>query len=349
MSKVVLEQSKGPATSSEVNKETKVQDNYKEGSKVEKEEVDNKLRSEGSDKEAANEKKKHVSGSGKEVDEGLEDVKNAFDGRDGFTIVHNLAQFETPSTYLNCGLDRCCELDTKNEYFMYENTPGPETLEETKAKDILMVAREKSDIYFKNPCFCFNCLLCGLIYCCHCDCSRLRAFTMLVFAKEDDGVNLGTGVGENDYAGRKPIILIKRKCRADCCCCCPDTLQSVQVTDGSGNLLGSIEQLCQASDGWIPNSRTFEAKDEANNVIYTIQTPYTITVYPCIGNEVAFSMHDGDGTEVGAITRTVANLQKDEFSDTDQLRIDYPENCDFKMKAVLLAATILFDYVLYTN
>ena len=172
---------------------------------------------------------------------------------------------------------------------------------------------------------------------------------MLVFAKEDDGVNLGTGVGENDYAGRKPIILIKRKCRADCCCCCPDTLQSVQVTDGSGNLLGSIEQLCQASDGWIPNSRTFEAKDEANNVIYTIQTPYTITVYPCIGNEVAFSMHDGDGTEVGAITRTVANLQKDEFSDTDQLRIDYPENCDFKMKAVLLAATILFDYVLYTN
>ena len=115
MSKVVLEQSEGPATSSEVNKETKVEDNYKEGSKVEEEEIDNKLRSEGSDKEAVIEKHKHVSGSGKEVDEGLEDVKNAFDGRDGFTIVHNLAQFETPSTYLNCGLDRCCELDTKNK------------------------------------------------------------------------------------------------------------------------------------------------------------------------------------------------------------------------------------------
>ena len=44
MSTVVLEQSNGPATSSEVNKVIKVEDNDKEGNKVEEEEVDKKYR-----------------------------------------------------------------------------------------------------------------------------------------------------------------------------------------------------------------------------------------------------------------------------------------------------------------
>ena len=58
---------------------------------------------------------------------------------------------------------------------------------------------------------------------------------------------------------------------------------------------------------------------------------------------------DSDGNEVGDIVKVHDNIAKEAFTDDDRFFINYPVGCSIKMKAVILAAMILFDYLFYEN
>ena len=55
---------------------------------------------------------------------------------------------------------------------------------------------------------------------------------------------------------------------------------------------------------------------------------------------------DGD-TEVGKITKQWSGLGKEMFSDAENFGVSFPIDLDVKMKAVLLAAVFLVDFMFF--
>ena len=55
------------------------------------------------------------------------------------------------------------------------------------------------------------------------------------------------------------------------------------------------------------------------------------------------------GEEVGTISKTSSNVGKELFTDGDRFVINFPPGCPPEMKANLLAATILFDFLFYED
>ena len=53
--------------------------------------------------------------------------------------------------------------------------------------------------------------------------------------------------------------------------------------------------------------------------------------------------------EVGSITKQFGNVVKEALTDSDKFKVIFPEDANPKVKAVLLAAVILFDYLFYEN
>ena len=69
----------------------------------------------------------------------------------------------------------------------------------------------------------------------------------------------------------------------------------------------------------------------------------------CILPEAKFMVKDTEGNEVGLISKVFGEMTIEAFTDSDQFQIIFPEDCEPKMKALLLAAAILFDYIFYES
>ena len=91
----------------------------------------------------------------------------------------------------------------------------------------------------------------------------------------------------------------------------------------------------------------FQISDSSQEVIYTIRTPCVLTTYCC--TEVAFDILDKEGNEVGKIVKQSENVAKEAFTDADRFMIIFPADCNAEMKAVLLGALFLFDYLFYED
>ena len=91
----------------------------------------------------------------------------------------------------------------------------------------------------------------------------------------------------------------------------------------------------------------FEISNSDKEVIYSIHTPCVLTT--CCCTEVAFTIIDKEGKEVGDIAKQSANVAKEVLTDADRFLINFPEDCDVEMKAVLIGALFLFDYLFYED
>ena len=180
-------------------------------------------------------------------------------------------------------------------------------------KTTLFAAEEDSLWCLRNPCLCCDCIC----WCCHSTCASRRSFTMTLTA----------GSSQN------PLVLeMERPCRSDCLPCC---LQKISVQ--------------QTSDCVLPFTMCglFQISDSSQEVIYTIRTPCVLTTYCC--TEVAFAILDKEGNEVGKIVKQSENVAKEAFTDADRFMIIFPADCNAEMKAVLLGALFLFDYLFYED
>ena len=139
---------------------------------------------------------------------------------------------------------------------------------------------------------------------------------------------------------KDPIMIIKRNCRPSCFPLC---LQSVQVHDSAGLLIGSIHQRFRC---WTLCGM-FDVMNENEEVVYTVYTPCILTTLCC--TEAVFAVYNTEEEEVGSITKEFGNVVKEALTDSDKFKVIFPEDANPKMKAVLLAAVILFDYLFYEN
>ncbi|XP_075527762.1 phospholipid scramblase 3-like [Dermacentor variabilis] len=135
------------------------------------------------------------------------------------------------------------------------------------------------------------------------------------------------------------VMRLFRPLRCDCslCWCC---LQVMDVHDGSGAVMGHIRMECTILN---PN---FSVLDSENNAVLMIRGPlWTSSI--CF-EDVVFDILTMDGvTKIGAITKVWGGLLKEYFTDADNFAVTFPLDLNVKIKAVLLGAVFLIDFIYF--
>ena len=112
----------------------------------------------------------------------------------------------------------------------------------------------------------------------------------------------------------------------------------------------------------------FEVRDAEGDAQFVIQVPCVLTtcwcnqvsslsyVEPPQRSEIGLSPPQADfvirnmkGENVGTISKTSSNMGKEFFTDGDRFHIEFPANCPPEMKATLLGAVFLLDFLFYED
>ncbi|XP_065887721.1 phospholipid scramblase 1-like [Dysidea avara] len=134
------------------------------------------------------------------------------------------------------------------------------------------------------------------------------------------------------------VIHLERplRCSGWCCFCC---LQELEVQAPPGQVVGYVKQDCTFV---YPN---FTIENESHEPILTIKGPLC-TCRCC--SDVEFQVMSGDGSQqVGKISKQWSGLVKEWFTDADNFGIQFPMDLDVKMKAVMIGACMLIDFMFF--
>ncbi|XP_028156275.1 phospholipid scramblase 1 isoform X3 [Ostrinia furnacalis] len=134
------------------------------------------------------------------------------------------------------------------------------------------------------------------------------------------------------------VIHLHRPLACDSCLC-PCWLQSMEVSAPPGTVIGSIEQQ------WSLCKPCYDIKNAAGDVVLKIKGPFC--TYSICG-DIEFNVYSKDGeTKVGKITKQWSGLAREAFTDSDYFGINFPMDLDVKIKAVLLGACFLIDFMFF--
>ncbi|TGZ67657.1 hypothetical protein CRM22_004675 [Opisthorchis felineus] len=150
----------------------------------------------------------------------------------------------------------------------------------------------------------------------------------------------------HDNSGME-VIRIKRPYKYACCgqcfsCveCCQDELT---IEAPVGQVVGYVKQI---QDGC--NIR-YVVKDASENVVLRIHGP-SYCHCACFGEDVNFMIMSADGnTEVGRITKQWSNIIQEMFTDADNFGIAFPMDLDVWVKATLIGAVFLIDFMFFES
>lgn len=141
-----------------------------------------------------------------------------------------------------------------------------------------------------------------------------------------------------DNNQREVIHLVRPyRCNAWCCFCC---LQEMEVQSPPGTTIGFIKQDCTFIYPW------FSVQNADGETVLKIKGP----CWTCRWCDIEFQILSADGTqEVGKITKQWSGLAKEYFTDADNFGIQFPMDLDVKMKATMLAACFLIDFMFFED
>ncbi|XP_058517139.1 phospholipid scramblase 1-like [Ochotona princeps] len=152
-------------------------------------------------------------------------------------------------------------------------------------------------------------------------CGATRPFTMTIYD------NLG-----------QDVITIHKALRCSCCLsrCC---LQKLKVEAPPGNKIGYV---CQSFHPFLPK---FKIKNENKEDIMKIRGPCLIS--SCVRNLNFNLLSLDEETAIGNISKQCPAVVKRLLSDTGKFGIQFPFDLDVKIKALVLAASFLINYMYY--
>ena len=137
---------------------------------------------------------------------------------------------------------------------------------------------------------------------------------------------------------QREVIHLDRALGCDCCCCfC--CLQNMTISTPPGTVVGYVKQNCSLCK---PSFRIENADEETELVI---DGP-CCTCSLCGSVEFQVMSRDGE-VEVGKISKEWSGLAREYFTDADTFGISFPVDLDVKMKAVMLGACFLIDYMYF--
>lgn len=137
---------------------------------------------------------------------------------------------------------------------------------------------------------------------------------------------------------QREVIHLDRPLRCDSCFC-PCCLQEITVSCPPGTVVGSVTQ------NWSICSPCFNIRNAAGDTVLKIEGP-CCTCSLCGRVEFKVMSRDGE-VEVGRISKEWSGLAREFFTDVDNFGISFPMDLDVKMKAVMLAAAFLIDYMYF--
>jgi len=134
------------------------------------------------------------------------------------------------------------------------------------------------------------------------------------------------------------VIYLNRplNCQSACFPCC---LQHIEVQSPPGTVIGTVDQ------DWTFCNPSFTIKDQNGEVALTMEGP-CLTYSFC--GDVEFKVLSPDGsTEVGKISKQWSGLLREAFTDSDNFGISFPMDLDVRMKATLIGAMFLIDFMFF--
>ncbi|XP_051516640.1 phospholipid scramblase 2-like [Myxocyprinus asiaticus] len=161
----------------------------------------------------------------------------------------------------------------------------------------------------KNDCCTRNC------------CGALRSFDMKI----------------KDNTDREVMRLIRPfRCAS---CWCPCCLQELEVQAPPGTTVGYVKQ------DWHPCYPKFSIQGSNKETLMKLEGP-CLACNCC--SDVNFELKGKDGGQsIGRISKQWSGLLKEVFTDTDNFGIQFPLDMDVKMKAVLMGACFLIDFMFF--
>ncbi|NXK35350.1 PLS1 scramblase, partial [Piprites chloris] len=142
-----------------------------------------------------------------------------------------------------------------------------------------------------------------------------------------------------DNLGRE-VITLQRPLRCSSCCC-PCCLQEMEVQAPPGTTVGYVVQ------NWHACLPKFTIQDEKRMDILKITGP--CVVCSCC-EDVNFEVKSVDETcTVGRISKHWTGFVKEAFTDADNFGITFPMDLDVKMKAVMIGACFLIDFMFFEH
>lgn len=160
----------------------------------------------------------------------------------------------------------------------------------------------------KNDCCTRNC------------CGSMRSFDMKI----------------KDTMDREVIRLIRPfRCVS---CWCPCCLQEMEVQAPPGTTVGYVKQ------DWHPCLPKFSIQGANKETLMKLEGP--CFACNCCG-DVNFELKSKADKTIGRISKQWSGLLKEVFTDTDNFGIQFPMDLDVKMKAVLMGACFLIDFMFF--
>ncbi|XP_003227036.2 phospholipid scramblase 2 [Anolis carolinensis] len=156
---------------------------------------------------------------------------------------------------------------------------------------------------------------------CH---KSLRSFIIKLF----DGAN-------------QPVMQLSRDCHCSICCfpciCC---LQELEVQAPLGTVIGYIKQ------NWHPCLPRFAIQNEASENVLKIAGPCA----PCTCfQDIDFEVSTQDEKPIGRISKQWTGYIREMATTASNFEILFPFDLDVKMKALILGASILLDYMYFEH
>ncbi|XP_036410767.1 phospholipid scramblase 1-like [Megalops cyprinoides] len=124
-------------------------------------------------------------------------------------------------------------------------------------------------------------------------------------------------------------------------CCCPCCLQELEVQSPPGNPVGYVVQ------DWHPYLPKFTIQNERKEPVLKIVGPFCDC--KCF-SDVNFEVKSLDETVmVGRITKQWTGFLQETFTDADNFGIQFPMDLDVRIKAVMLGACFLIDFMFFEH
>ncbi|MBN3326794.1 PLS1 scramblase, partial [Atractosteus spatula] len=154
-------------------------------------------------------------------------------------------------------------------------------------------------------------------------CGPLRSFTIRIL----------DNFGQEILTVTRPL-----KCGS---CCCPCCLQELEVQAPPGTPIGYIVQ------NWHPFLPKFTILNERKEPVLKIVGPFCDC--KCC-SDVNFEVKSLDeSSTVGRISKQWTGFFREAFSDADNFGIQFPMDLDVKIKAVMIGACFLIDFMFFEH
>ncbi|RWS19872.1 phospholipid scramblase 1-like isoform X1 [Leptotrombidium deliense] len=135
------------------------------------------------------------------------------------------------------------------------------------------------------------------------------------------------------------VIRLHRPYRCSSCwfpCC----LQKIEVFAPPRTLVGYVKQ------NWSINGQRFSVQNAVEETLYKISGPCCTCGFGC--RDIKFTLIDKkSGDDIGKIVKQRSAVVQEGYTDADNFSVQFPQTMEVKMKAALLAACFLIDFMYY--